>query len=187
LVPDPSLPHVVLIGLPGSGKSTVGPLLAAALGRPFLDFDVEIVRREGTSVAELFQQHGEDRFRDLEEALTREVRGAPAMVLAPGGGWVTRATTVSLLRPPAWLVFLSVSPEVALRRMGAAAGDRPLLNRPDPAGELARLLAARRAAYETADFVVSADLLDPEGVTQRILQQLRPGQSAMNRPARQGG
>jgi shikimate kinase len=175
LAPDRVLPHVVLVGLPGSGKSTVGPLLAAALGRPFLDFDAEIARREGTSIAELFREHGEDHFRDLEERLTRELREGPGMVLAPGGGWVTRSTTVGLLRPPAWLVFLSVSPDVALQRMGAAAGDRPLLNRPDPAGALARLLAARRAAYETADLVVSADLLDPEGVTQQILRRLPAG------------
>ena len=65
-VADPSLPHVLLVGLPGSGKSTVGAILGKQLGRTFLDFDHEIVRRQGMSIGEIFGMHGEHRFRELE-------------------------------------------------------------------------------------------------------------------------
>lgn len=165
--------HVVLVGLPGAGKSTVGRILAEALGRPFLDFDAELVRRHGMSVAEIFGQRGEDHFRQLEHGLTLEVQARPGMVLSPGGGWVTRPDTVALLRPPARLVYLRIGPDAALSRMGAGASERPLLDRPDPRGELQRLLAERSSAYETADLVVDVERLDLKQVTQAIVQGLR--------------
>lgn len=139
-VPDPSVPHLVLVGLAGAGKSTVGQLLAEALGRSFLDFDTEITRRSGMSVPEIFGQRGEGHFRELESSLTRDVREHGGMVLAPGGGWISVPANVALLCPPARLIYLKISPEVALHRMGTATAGRPLLNRPDPRGELERLL-----------------------------------------------
>src|SRR5215207_8822569 len=72
--------HLILVGLPGVGKSTVGAAVAERLGRPFLDFDAEIERREGKSVADIFAERGEAAFRDLERALTEEARTAPGMV-----------------------------------------------------------------------------------------------------------
>jgi shikimate kinase len=169
---DPSLPHLILVGLPGAGKTTVGALLATALERSFLDFDTEITRREGKSIPEIFGQDGEDHFRQLEHALTMELQELGNMILSPGGGWVTRPDAVSLLRPPARLLYLKISPGVAMLRMGATATGRPLLNRPDPRGELDRLLAARRAVYETAEVVVNVDQLDPQRVTERIIELL---------------
>ena len=94
------------------------------------------------------------------------------MILSPGGGWVTRPETVALLRPPGKLVYLKVSAGVAILRMGATATGRPLLNRPDPRGELDRLLAARREVYESAELVVNVDQLDPQRVTDRIVELL---------------
>jgi shikimate kinase len=169
---DPSLPHLILVGLPGSGKTTVGALLATALERSFLDFDTEITRREGKSIPEIFGQHGEDHFRHLEHTLTVELQEVGNMILSPGGGWVTRPDTVALLRPPGKLVYLKVSAGVAILRMGATATGRPLLNRPDPRGELDRLLAARREVYESAELVVNVDQLDPQRVTDRIVELL---------------
>ncbi len=170
---DPSLPHLILVGLPGAGKTTVGAMLADALGQPFLDFDAELTRREGMSVPEIFGQKGEGYFRELEHALTVELREFGGMVLAPGGGWVTRPDNLALLRPPGRLVYLKISSSVAVLRMGASTTSRPLLNRPNPKAELDRLLSARILAYESADVVVNVDHVDPHQVTQRIIELVR--------------
>jgi shikimate kinase len=94
------------------------------------------------------------------------------MILAPGGGWVTRADNVALLRPPARIVYLKVTPEMAMRRMATGMVARPLLNYPNPRGELERLLAQRKAAYESADIVVDVEHLDASRVTRRIIEKL---------------
>jgi shikimate kinase len=172
---DRSVPHLILVGLPGSGKTTVGPLLADALGMPLLDFDAEITRREGMPIPEIFGQKGEGHFRELEHTLTSELAEVGGMILAPGGGWVARRDNLTLLRPPGRLIYLKITTSVAVLRMGASATSRPLLNRPNPKGELDRLLSARIGAYESADLVVNVDHVDPHQVTQRILELLGRG------------
>lgn len=169
---DPGKPHHVLVGLPGSGKSTVGAMLADKLGRTFLDFDAEIERREGMPIAQIFGERGEAAFRQLERKLTEELREFGNMIVAPGGGWAVDADSVALIRPPAKLIYLRVRPETALKRLSGAPGSRPLLNRPDPLGELTRLLEARRAAYQAADIEIGAELLTPEQVTEQILAKI---------------
>jgi shikimate kinase len=169
---DPSLPHLVLVGLPGSGKSTVGAILGKQLGRTFLDFDHEIVRRQGMTIAEIFGMHGEHRFRELELELTKELLEFGNMILAPGGGWIGQADAVSLLRPRSRMFYLRSRPATALRRMGGSKSKRPLLMRPDPLGELDRLLAARKAAYESAQHVVDVEHLAPQQIADRIVAVL---------------
>lgn len=168
---DPAKPHLIVVGLPGAGKSSVGTLLADALGRTFLDFDLEISRRQGMSIADIFGQRGEQHFRDLEHALTEELRALGNMVLAPGGGWMGRPDTVGLLRPPAQVIYLKVTPATAVRRMGAGVGARPLLRHPNPVAELERLLSTRRASYETADVVVDVERIGAQEVTQKLLER----------------
>ena len=159
----------MLVGLPGAGKTTVGRGLAERLGRPFLDFDEELERREGRTVAAIFAERGEGYFRALERALTEELAGAPPMVLAPGGGWITNAGVVALLRPPASIMYLAASPATALRRLGPARDARPLLQGPDPLASLRGLLVRREAAYRAADHVIDTDLLDPQGVIEKLV------------------
>lgn len=169
---DPGKPHIILVGLPGAGKSTVGMMLATKLEKTFLDFDLEIERREGMPISQIFGERGEAGFRELERKLTEELREFGNMVLAPGGGWVTDPTIVGLLWPPAKMVYLRVKPETALRRLAGEAGVRPLLNRPDPMGEITRLFETRKAAYERADLAIGTELITPEQVTAEIASKL---------------
>ena len=165
---DPAKPHLILVGLPGSGKTTVGQAVAQKTGRTFLDIDQEIERREGRSISQIFGEKGEGYFRKKEREITEELALVGNMVVAPGGGWITDPEVVALVRPPAKLVYLRVTPATALKRLGPMRMMRPLLTRPDPLGELTRLLDARKAAYETADFVVSTELYDLQRVIEKV-------------------
>ena len=167
---DRSRPHMILIGLPGSGKTTVGRSVADRLDRPFLDLDQEIERREGESIAQIFGERGEAYFRELERQLTQELRSCGGMIVSPGGGWVANPGLVALVRPPGRLIYLRVRPETAIKRLGGSTARRPLLSRPDPLGELKRLQAARRSAYESADWVVDTELYDLQGVIDEVVR-----------------
>ena len=166
---DPSIPHLILIGLPGSGKSVVGMRATEMLTRAFLDFDAEIERREGMPITSIFAEKGEHYFRGRERALTEELRETGGMILAPGGGWVTIPDVVSLLRPPGVLVYLKVRPETALRRTGRRQSLRPLLAKADPRGEIQRLFDARRLLYEGADEVIDTETMSLQQVTESFV------------------
>jgi shikimate kinase len=172
---DPSKPHLILIGLPGSGKTTVGQAVAEKTGRTFLDFDFEIERREMRSIGQIFAERGEPYFRTKERELTEELTLVGNMIVSPGGGWVTNPDVVSIVRPPSRLVYLRVHPETALKRLGPMRAMRPLLSRPDPRGELERLLEARKAAYEVADHVINTELYNLQRVIEKVIELASAG------------
>ena len=165
------VPHLILVGLPGAGKTTVGEAVAEWLGRPFLDFDREIESRAGLSVSQLFERFGEAEFRRRERELTLELAALAGMILAPGGGWVTDPSAVALLRPPGRIIHLSVSPETALRRLseGHEVDRRPLLSAGDPLATMRELFRRRAAAYRSADSVVDTEDKTPQQVIQEIV------------------
>lgn len=169
---DPGKPHIVLVGLPGAGKSTAGALLADRLGKTFLDFDVEIERREGMPITQIFGERGEQAFRMLERKVTEELRDFGNMVVAPGSGWILDPEVVAMIRPPAKLVYLRVRPETALKRLGAAGGGRPVLSRPDPLAELQAMFEVRRSLYQGAEIEIGAELLTPQEVVDQIAAKL---------------
>jgi shikimate kinase len=170
---DFGLPHIVLVGLPGAGKSTAGPLAAERLGVEFLDFDREIERSTGLSVSAIFRELGEKEFRRLETALTAHLSEAPPMLLAPGGGWIANASNRALLGHRSRIVYLAVSVPVALRRLGATVASRPLLSGSDPEGALHALFEDRRRYYEAADATLDTELLGVDGVVTSITELAR--------------
>lgn len=162
--------HVVLVGLPGAGKTTVGQALAERLGLRFIDFDVEIVRRAGQTIPEIFATRGELGFRALEADLTREVAAAPPAVVAPGGGWAVQPGLIDLLRPPAVLIHLRVTPATAVARMRGSVAERPLLAGADPEARAVTLWEDRREAYARADFEVDTEVLGVQQVVNLVVQ-----------------
>jgi shikimate kinase len=155
-------PHVVLVGLPGSGKSTIGRRAAERAGVAFLDFDLEIERRESRTVAELFAEFGEAHFRTLERALTEEVARTGGMIVAPGGGWIVDPANVAQLAGRSSLVWLKVNPDVALARVRADARTRPLLAHADPRARIRSLNAEREALYSRAPHVIDTERVSLE-------------------------
>lgn len=166
---DSSRPHILLVGLPGAGKSTVGRRAAERTGRAFLDFDAEIERRQGRTVAQIFAESGEPFFRRLERELTAEVAEFGGMILAPGGGWIADPENVARLGGSARLVWLKVRPSVALARMKQEVAARPLLMRPDPLAELKKLLEQREALYAKAEHLINTELVTLDQAVDRVV------------------
>jgi len=164
-----SHPHLILVGLPGVGKSTIGRAAARQLGRPFLDFDQEIERRSGMSIREIFRVKGEDHFRTQEFELTKELSATGGMVLSPGGGWITQEGSVELLRSAGRIIYLRASPEAVARRLRRVE-TRPLLAGRDPVVALRELYAKRRALYETADMVLDTERLAREQLITKLVE-----------------
>jgi shikimate kinase len=156
--------RVVLLGYMTSGKSTVGQALARRLEWSFLDFDVEIERRDGRTIAELIDLEGEEHFRRLEAALTEEIAGKPYMVLAPGGGWITRPEQLTALGPGTLAAWLRVSPEETARRLRADTIARPFREMNDPVPRIAEMLAGREPLYRLADMSIPTDNRSPESI-----------------------
>ncbi|MFC0849440.1 shikimate kinase [Streptomyces noboritoensis] len=163
-------PLVVLIGPMGSGKSTVGALLAERLGAPYRDTDADIVAAQGREIADIFVDEGEPHFRELEREAVRAAVAEHSGVLALGGGAVLDASTRALLSGLP-VVYLSMDVEEAVKRVGLNTA-RPLLA-VNPRRQWRELMEARRHLYtEVARVVVETDGRTPEEVAQAVLDAL---------------
>jgi shikimate kinase len=149
--------HLVLVGLPGCGKSTVGHQVAEDLGAPLFDIDSLLVREMGMPVEQIFGMVGEQRFREMEQkAVLAAVAAEEPAVIVPGGGWAAQPGQMHGAREFALLIYLSCQPRTAAKR--AESGEaRPLLVGPDPVERMRKLLEAREPFYKLADFEVAAD------------------------------
>lgn len=164
--------HVVLIGLPGSGKTTVGRLAAPELGATFADVDEEIERTERRTVLEIFTEKGEAAFRALERAWVDRLLGTSPSVIAPGGGWAAQPGHLESVRGRGFLVYLETSPEKAGQRV-ASQRHRPLLAGGAPHEKMRDLYAARRAFYERAGATVETDRRTAEEVAREVVALAR--------------
>ena len=163
---------VVLVGLPGAGKTTVGALVAERLGTTFVDFDQAVAARAGKSVPRIFAEDGEPAFRALEKQIGAELLTGPPKVLAPGGGYVQDAQNLLLALEHGFLVYLATSPGVAARRL-EGQDDRPMLRGFQPVLRLRQLLEQRHAAYLVAQGQVSTDERRPDEVADQVAELAR--------------
>lgn len=188
--------NIVLIGLMGAGKTTVGGLVAAALDRPFVDTDDAVEGRAGRTVAALFAAEGERGFRAREAEEIRRVAATRGQVVAVGGGAVLDPANVTQLRSTGDLLLLDARPETLAARIAddAAGPERPLLSDPhrttdptrsDPTTRLADLRALRDAAYRSAaTHAVDTTGLTPEEVAARVLEWARAAPGLLTRDER---
>jgi len=164
--------HILLVGLSGAGKTTVGRLAAAALGGPFIDLDAAIEQRAGKSVRRIFAEDGEPAFRAHEAACARDVLAGPATVLAAGGGYFEGEANRSLAHAAGLVVYLSVGIDAAASRV-AGGDDRPMVDGTDPASRLRELLERREKGYLEADHAVATDGRTPEAVADEVASLAR--------------
>ena len=162
---------VVLIGMMGAGKSTVGKRLATRLGLPFADADTEIEAAAGMTIAEIFKCHGEPAFRDGEARVIRRLLDSPAHIIATGGGAYMRPDTRTAIRERAVSVWLKADLDVLMRRVRRRA-DRPLLKAPDPEGVMQRLIEERYPVYAEADITILSRDVPQDVIVEEIVAAL---------------
>jgi shikimate kinase len=178
--PDPM--NLILIGYRCSGKTSVGEILARKLGRNFVDLDGLLEEEAGRSIQDLVAAEGWERFREMEGSLIASVCHRHGLVIATGGGAVTRAGNVETLKRRGFVVWLKGDAEVLRSRMAVEERSgriRPTLSGTDPLAEIEEVLAARNPLYQgAADLVVDTTARSLDEVAEEILRNLPPGFSA---------
>jgi shikimate kinase len=163
---------IVLIGMMGAGKSSVGRCLQRRTGRVCFDTDELVVAKAGMSIVEIFSQQGENRFRDLESDVLSELSPNESAVIVTGGGIVLREHNVTRLKELGLVVWLEADEAVLLER-ASRRGNRPLLQTADPRATVSELLRTRAPLYETAsDFRVETTRLAHDEVCDVILAEI---------------
>jgi shikimate kinase len=144
---------IVLVGMMGAGKSTIGRRLSARLRLPFLDADGEIEAAAGMSIPDIFETHGEPHFRDGEARVIARLLDGGSVVLATGGGAFMREDTRGRIRARAVSIWLKADADIIMKRVKRRA-DRPLLQTSDPAATVGRLIEEREPVYQGADLTI---------------------------------
>ncbi len=162
---------IVLVGMMGVGKSTIGRRLATRLKLPFVDADTEIEAAAGMTIPEIFEHHGEPHFRDGEARVIARLLESGPMVLATGGGAFMREETRTRIAAKAISIWLRADHDVIMRRVRRRA-DRPLLQTADPEGTVARLLAEREPVYADADLTIASRDVPHDKIVEECIEAL---------------
>ncbi len=158
--------NIVITGFMGTGKSTIGPLVAGMLKRPFIETDTEIERRAGLSIPQIFEQQGEVAFRQMERTLCEELSIQQRLVIATGGGTLIDDVNRTLMLKSSFVVCLTASLAILERRLSASS-NRPL------ASEWRQRLEQREAIYRTLPHQVDTSNLSPHEIAQEIIHLWR--------------
>ena len=165
--------NIVLIGFMGSGKTSIGRIVAQRLGFQFVDTDAVIVERAGMQVAEIFERHGEAWFREQETATLRSLSILNRAVISTGGGIVGREENHALLRELGFVVWLTASEDVIFERVSRNT-KRPLLQTPNPRATVHDLLEKRRGLYEAvSQFTLDTTTLAHETTASTLIAEAR--------------
>lgn len=160
------------MGFMGSGKTTLGPLLARELEWDFRDVDREVEERTGRTIARIFAEEGEEAFREIEDRAARSLLARERVVLATGGGWPCRPGRLEALPAGTLAVWLRVSPSTAVRRSREEPGARPLLEASDPERRARELLDLRIPYYRMAHWSVDTEAAPPDELARRLAERL---------------
>jgi shikimate kinase len=169
--------NIALCGFMGTGKSSVGRLVAETLHFAFLDTDTVIEARAGKSISQIFDEQGEAAFRELEKRIVKELALRDRTVISTGGGLVVDPENLESLKSHALVVCLWASPETIWSRVKNQS-NRPLLNEADPLEKIRSLLAERAPCYKQSDVLLSTELRSAREVAQQVLHQFRVARTA---------
>ena len=162
---------IVLVGMMGAGKSTIGRRLSARLRLPFLDADTEIEAAAGMSIPDIFEAHGEPHFRDGEARVIARLLDNGPTVIATGGGAFMREETRRRIQDKAVSIWLKADADIILKRVKRRA-DRPLLQTADPAATIGRLIGEREPAYQHADLTIWSRDVPHEKIVDECIEAL---------------
>ena len=162
--------NLIIVGFSGSGKTSVGRILADRLGWRFVDSDDEIVHDQGLAIAQIFATHGEDRFRTLERGMIARLCSDSNQVISVGGGTIVDQYNKRIMLDGNYVVRLVASPETILSRLSSTnLSERPMLTSSDPLGRISRLLADREEHYSAAQLQVDTEGMTPAEVADSVL------------------
>jgi shikimate kinase len=162
--------NITLIGFMGTGKSSVGRLVAGQLRFRFVDTDAEIEARTGKTIAAIFAENGESTFRQLERELVLELGSRSHTVISAGGGLGANAANLASLKEHSLVICLWATPENIWERVRHQT-HRPLLREPDPLAKIRHLLSAREPFYKQADVLINTDLRSLPEAAQQVAHQ----------------
>jgi shikimate kinase len=161
--------HIVLVGLPGAGKSTVGRMVAERLQATFVDIDSVLVRKEGKPITMIFAEKGEQAFREMEREAVGVALTNPPAVIVPGGGWAAQPGQLDDAKARGYFVYLKARAEIAAGR-AEPSGTRPVLMGGDPVDLMRTLFNERDSYYAKADATVLTEAKPAEKVAEEIVR-----------------
>lgn len=164
--------NIVLIGFMGTGKTSIGKILAGKMARPLVDVDAFIENQEKRKISKIFEADGEAHFRKIESAVIEQMAGLSGMVITTGGGAVLDEKNRKALRRNSIVVALEAKPETIYSRV-KDSGHRPLLRGGNVLDEIRKLLSERKSFYEECDFVIHTDDQSPKESADKIIEELK--------------